>query len=69
MHLFMRSFDLEELYIVPFFLGRILHHVLNPIQHFFFWKIELENKIDPLICGMSPSHEGFMYMWNHLVMF
>jgi hypothetical protein len=63
LHIFMRSFHLEERNIET-----LLAWDFEASTSLFPWNVELGEKIGPILCGMFLSHGGFVYMWHLLIM-
>jgi hypothetical protein len=62
LHIFMRFFHLEEMNVGPLLAWEATPPCFEASRSLFLWNIVLGEKINPIICVMFLSHEGFMYM-------
>ena len=60
LYIFMRPFHLEERNIGYFLAWEVTSPCFEASTSLFPWNVGLGEKIGPIICGMSLSHEGFM---------
>jgi hypothetical protein len=65
----MRLFHLKKLYFGLLLAWEATTPRFEALTTHFEGNVEIKKKFPFLLCGMSPSHESFMYMWHHLNMF
>ena len=68
-HCFMRSFHLEERDVGSLLAWDDSSPCFKAFTSLFPWIVGLEDKIVPFLCKMSLSHESFLYIWHHLIMY